>query len=197
MGERRCGSDDVCEFDLLFQSFTVVEPRFAHGHPQTHTHSRYLVTFIRGLCALLLCSDARVLLGFNEQVAVRAVVTSAAGMDDAFSPTVRFSFSQGMSFRRVANPNVHRCSPLPSSNTVDCILLGVIRPNAIVSCNHGCEVGRRMYVSPSSLIHPPPLHSCSYLPVQVNVTVYFSVTVNMMAIDLGSRIVSISATILP
>ena len=108
MGERRCGSDDVCEFDLLFQSFTVVEPRFAHGHPQTHTHSRYLVTFIRGLCALLLCSDARVLLGFNEQVAVRAVVTSAAGMDDAFSPTVRFSFSQGMSFRRVANPDVPR-----------------------------------------------------------------------------------------
>ena len=54
VGERRCGSDDVCEFDLLFQSFTVVEPRFAHGHPQTHTHSRYLVTFIRGLCALLL-----------------------------------------------------------------------------------------------------------------------------------------------
>ena len=37
VGERRCGSDDVCEFDLLFQSFTVVEPRFAHGHPQTHT----------------------------------------------------------------------------------------------------------------------------------------------------------------
>ena len=148
MGERRCGSDDVCE------------------------------------------------LGFNEQVAVRAVVTSAAGMDDAFSPTVPFSFSQGMSFRRVANPDVHRCSPLPSSNTVDCILLGVIRPNAIVSCNHGCEVGRRMFVRPSSLIHPPPLHS-SYLPVQVNVTIYFSVTVNMMTIDLGSRIVSISATILP
>ena len=40
-----------------------------------------------------------------------------------------------------------------------------------------------MYVSPSSLIHPPPLHSCSYLPVQVNVTVYFSVTVDMMTIE--------------
>ena len=67
-------------------------------------------------------------------MAVRVVVKSA-GVDDTFSPTVRFSFPEGMSFRRIANPDVHRCSP--SSNTVDCILVGVIRPNAIVSCNQG------------------------------------------------------------
>lgn len=101
-----------------------------------HAHSQYSVTFIHGLCALLLCSDARVLLGFNVQVAVRAVVTSA-GVDDSFSPTVRFSFPQGMGFRRVANPDVHRCSLSPSPNTVDCILVGVIRPNDLVSCNQG------------------------------------------------------------
>ena len=33
-----CGADDVCDFDLLFQSITVVEPRFAHGHPQARMH---------------------------------------------------------------------------------------------------------------------------------------------------------------
>ena len=43
----------------------------------------------------------------------------------------------------------------------------------------------------------PSLHSRSYLSVQVNVTVYFSVSVNTMTSALADSNVSINATILP
>ena len=47
-----------------------------------------------------------------------------------------------------------------------------------------------------SFTHPSP-HSRSYLSVQVNVTVYFSVSVYVMTSALAGANVGINATILP
>jgi hypothetical protein len=88
LGERECGSDEICHFDLRLQSVEVVRPM-----------------------------NSVALVGFTSIVNI-SVTLSSAGPENAYSPRIKLTFPQGLAYSSVANPATRSCPGVTDTTAV-------------------------------------------------------------------------------